>query len=96
MQGTREHATLHKSHTVEHKVIVETPQPCVQIIIQQCAKTIKTEKYCTIAILKKLSMHSISTDHSELVCFSGGHFANPVVSCFKRINGTYRKHQLGG
>ena len=29
---------------------------------------------------QELSMHSISTVQCERVCFSGGHFANPVMS----------------
>ena len=29
---------------------------------------------------QELSMHSVSTAHCEPVCFSGGHFANPVMS----------------
>ena len=29
---------------------------------------------------QEVSMHSISTAQCEQVCFSGGHFANPVMS----------------
>ena len=29
---------------------------------------------------QRLSMHNVSTVQCELVCFSGGHFADPVVS----------------
>ena len=29
---------------------------------------------------QELSMHSVSTIQCERVCFSGGHFADPVVS----------------
>ena len=29
---------------------------------------------------KDLSIHSVSTAQCQLVCFSGGHFADPVMS----------------
>ena len=29
---------------------------------------------------QELSMHSVSTGQCEWVCFSGGHFADPVMS----------------
>ena len=32
---------------------------------------------------QELSIHSISTGQGEQVCFSGGHFADPVVSRFR-------------
>ena len=39
-------------------------------------------------ITQEVSMHSVSTDQCERVCFSGGHFADPVMSQLK--NGIYR------
>ena len=39
-------------------------------------------------------MHSASTVQCELVCFSGGNFANPVISQLK--HGTCGGHQSGG
>ena len=38
-------------------------------------------------------MHNVSTVQCELVCFSGGHFVDPVLSR-KCGNGIYRGHQL--
>ena len=29
---------------------------------------------------QEVSMHSVSTAQCERICFSGGHFANPVMS----------------
>ena len=41
-------------------------------------------------------MHSVSTAQCEWVCFSGGHFADPVHVMSRLKNGAYRGHQLDG
>ena len=35
--------------------------------------------------IQELSMHSVSTGQCELVCFSGGHFADPMMIMIKRM-----------
>ena len=45
--------------------------------------------YCT-----RLSMDTVSTVQYKLVCFSGGEFADPVMSRLKYS--TYRVQHLGG
>ena len=44
---------------------------------------------------QELFMHCVSTGQCEQVCFSGGHFANPVMSRLREWH-LYRGHQLDG
>ena len=39
--------------------------------------------YVASSYTQELSIYSVSTVQYELVCFSGGHFANPVMSQLK-------------
>ena len=45
-----------------------------------CSKTETTFTAQEHSYTQELSMHSVSTVQGEQVCFSGGHFADPVMS----------------
>ena len=45
-----------------------------------CTKTEITFIAQEYSYTQQLSMHSVSTVQCERICFSGGHFADPVMS----------------
>ena len=64
--------------------------PVAKLFMTGSAKTTKTETYLIAqdySCTPEVSMHSVSTAQCEWVCFSGGHFADPVMSQLK--NGVY-------